>query len=88
MDIKPPDGRRIHFNVIATQTPKLLVGAGGRQALVLSTNAAVIIGHSGSIATLGITIPANQGFVDNYSTDEWWVYAASSSGTVGGFIVV
>ena len=32
-------------------------------------------------------LPAGQGFVDNYSRDNWWVMIASGSGSVGGFIV-
>lgn len=87
MDKKPADGRRSHFNIIATATPKLLVGAGSRHAIVITTNAAVRIGHSGTVATLGLLIPADQGFTDNYTSDEWWVVAPSSSGTVTGFIV-
>lgn len=87
MDIKPADGRRLHFSVIATTTPKLLVDAGGRHAVVISTDAAIRIGATGSVATLGFAIPANTGFVDNYSTDAWWVVTPSGSGTVTGFVI-
>ena len=85
MDTKPAAGHRIHFTKIVAQVPVLLVGEGGRHAFVVSTDAAIRIGYSG---TAGMTIPANQGFTDNYSTDEYWAYAASSSGTVTGFIVI
>lgn len=88
MDKKPADGHRMHFSVVATTTPKLLVGSGGRHAIVFVTDAAVRVGYSGTLSTLGMNIPANQGFTDNYSTDEWWVSTASSSGTVSGFVVV
>lgn len=88
MDKKPADGKRMHFNIVATSTPKLLVGAGGRHAVVITTDAAIRIGHSGTVATLGLLIPANQGFTDNYTTDDWWVVAPTSSGTVTGFVVV
>ena len=85
MDKKPASGHRIHFTKIVAQTPVLLAGEGGRHAFVISTTAAIRLGFSG---TAGMTIPADQGFTDNYSTDEYWAYAASSSGTVTGFIVV
>lgn len=87
MDKKSAAGTRIHFNVIATSTPKLLVGAGSRHAIVITTDAAVRIGYSGTVSS-GVLIPADQGFTDNYTADEWWVVAPSSSGTVTGFIVV
>jgi hypothetical protein len=90
MDMKPAIGHRIHFTAVqATTTPKLLVGADGRHAVVFVVNGgAVRIGHSGSIASQRIYIPDGQGFTDNYSADQWWVYAASGSGSVSGFIVV
>lgn len=91
MDKKPADGRRVHFSIIATSTPKLIVGPGNRHALVFSnesSSVAMRIGHSGTVGTLGLYIPANQGFTDNYSSDEYWVVAASSSGTVSGFLVL
>lgn len=87
MDIKPADGHRVHFSVIAITTPKLLVDAGGRHAVVFSTDAAVRIGNTGTVATLGFVLPADTGFTDNYSTDAWWVVTPSGSGTVTGFIV-
>lgn len=88
MDIKPADGHRNHFVVIATATPKLIVGAGNRNALVFTTDAAIRVGmSSGTLSTEGMIVPANQGFTDNYSTDEWWVIASSGSGTVSGFTV-
>lgn len=88
MDNKPADGRRIHFNIIATSTPKLLVGAGSRHAIVITTDVAVRIGYSGTVASAGLLIPADQGFTDNYTADDYWVIAPSSSGTVTGFVVV
>lgn len=84
----PIGARRIQFAVIATQTPKLIVGEGARWAFTMSTDAAVRIGASGSIATMGMIIPANNGFTDNYSYAEYWVYAPTSSGTVTGFILI
>lgn len=88
MDKKPANGRRTHFSVTATTTPKLLVVEGVRHAVVFVTNAAVRVGHSGTLATLGLNIPADQGFTDNYSSDEWWVSTVAGSGTVSGFVVV
>jgi uncharacterized protein YjlB len=90
MDVKPASGRRVHFSKVVGQVPLLLVGEGGRHALVFSNTggADVRVGHSGSLSTLGMIIPAGQGFTDNYSTDDWWAVAASSSGTVSGFLVV
>jgi hypothetical protein len=37
---------------------------------------------------LGILVPGNAGYSDNYSMDEYWAVAASGSGTVSGFIVI
>lgn len=90
MDVKSAAGTRAHFNVLATTTPKLLVGAGGRHAFVLVNETAVTvrIGYSGSLASLGMGIPASQGFTDNYSRDEYWIKSDSSSGTISGFIVI
>jgi hypothetical protein len=87
MDKKPADGRRIHFNLIATSTPKLIVGAGARHAVVIATNADIRIGFSGTVASQGLLIPADNGFTDNYTADDWWVVAPTSSGTVTGFVV-
>lgn len=88
MDKKPAAGTRIHFNIVATSTPKLLVSAGSRHAIVITTNAAVRIGYSGTVASSGLLVPADQGFTDNYTADDWWVVAPTSSGTVTGFVVV
>jgi len=90
MDKKPAGGSRIHFSKIVAQSPVLLCDHGTRHALVLSNTggADIRIGFSGSIATLGMVVPAGQGFTDNYSQDEWWAFAASSSGTVSGFAVI
>ena len=84
----PVNGRRIPFAVIATSTPKLIVGEGGRWAFTMTTNIAVRIGSSGTLSTLGTLIPADNGFTDSYTMDEYWVIAPTSSGTVTGFIVV
>jgi hypothetical protein len=92
MDNKPASGHRIHFRKINPATsPFLIVGAGVRQTILIvnedSTNA-IRVGASGTVSTLGTLIPAGQSLADNYSQDEYWAYAPSSSGTVSGFIVV
>lgn len=90
MDKTPASGRRSHFSKIVAQTPVLLVGAGGRHAVVFSNvgGADIRIGPSGSLSSIGMIIPAGQGFTDNYSVDDWWAVASSSSGTVSGFTVI
>lgn len=87
MDVKPAGGRRQHFRRIVGTTPVLLVGEGPKHAVVFVTDADMIIGTSGSLASLGMDLPADQGFADNYSIDEWWAKTASGSGTVSGFVV-
>ena len=90
MDNKPASGHRIHFRRIVGTTPVLLANEGNRHAFVMTNvgNADVSIGYSGSLSALGILIPANQGYSDNYSIDEYWAVASSGSGTVSGFIIV
>lgn len=89
MDKKPADGNRIHFRTIFTTTPVLIVGGGFRQAVVIVNegSSAVRIGHSGTVATLGLYLPGSTSFADNYSRDEYWGYVSSGSGTVSGFVV-
>lgn len=89
MDKKPAVGERIHFRKIFTTTPVLLVLGGERQAVVFvnETASAVRIGHSGTVASLGLYFPATTSFSDNYSKDEYWARAESGSGTISGFIV-
>jgi hypothetical protein len=90
MDNKPAGGRRIHFSRVVSQTPVLLAQEGGRHAFVMTNigSADVRVGFSGSLSTLGILVPGNAGYSDNYSMDEYWAVAASGSGTVSGFIVI
>lgn len=90
MDIKSAQGQRVHFSKLVAQVSTLLVGQGNRHAVVFTNTggADVRIGPSGSLSSLGMVLPAGQGFTDNYSTDEWWAVAASSSGTVSGFSVI
>lgn len=84
------DGRRIPFSVLATTTPKLLYGVGSRQYLCIfnNTSANILIGSSGTVASLGTIIPTNTAFHDLFSSDEWWVVTQSGSGTVSGFSVI
>lgn len=84
------DGRRIHFSVLATTTPKLLVDKSGRQALVIYNAASVNvrIGLSGSLSSQGMLLGALLTHYDLFSNDEWWVLSESSSGTVCGYYVI
>lgn len=70
-------------------TPILLVGEGGKHALVISNQSGqtIQVGASGTLSTLGMDIPDGTIFADNYSQDEYWAKASSSSGTVSGFVV-
>lgn len=88
-DKKPADGNRIHFRTIFTSTPKLIASGGTRQAIVIVNegSSGVRVGHSGTVASLGVYIPGETAFADNYSKDEYWGYVASGSGTISGFIV-
>lgn len=83
-------GKRIHFQVIATTTPKLLVESGTRQALVIVNAAAgdVYLGASGTLATQAMVLGTGLQHFDLFSSDEWWVKTASSSGTVSGYLVI
>lgn len=89
MDKKPADGERVHFRKTFTSTPVLLALGGARQAIVIVNEGttAVRIGHSGTVATLGLYLPGETALSDNYSRDEYWGYVSSGSGTVSGFIV-
>jgi hypothetical protein len=87
----PTSGRRIHFSKIVSQTPVLLYDKGSRWVFWLfhDSSADLRLGFSGSIATQGILIPSEQRvFIDDLSSDEYWAYYASGSGTVTGYVVV
>lgn len=82
------NGKRIPFQVLATTTPKLLVQAGSRQAVVFVNNASVnmYLGASGSPVPL--VLGAGLVFHDLFTSDEWWAWSSSSSGTVSGYTVI
>lgn len=88
MDIKAAEGRRVHFLITGTTTPRLIVGEGMRQAVVFVNESATFgirVGNSGSVATLGTYIPPSQALADNYTYGDWWLVG---SGTlVSGFVV-
>lgn len=88
--MEPTSGKRIPFQVLATTTPKLVVGAGSRQAVVFVNNTSVNIylGASGTLTSLGLVLGAGLVFHDLFTSDEWWTQSASSSGTVSGYTVV
>jgi hypothetical protein len=83
-------GRRSPFQVLATTTPKLVVGAGSRQAVVFVNNTSgdVYLGASGTLTSLGFILGTGLVFHDLFSSDEWWVQASSSSGTISGYTVI
>lgn len=82
------NGRRNHFTVIVTTTPKLVVGAGSRQAVTFVGGAVdVYLGYSGTLPNTGVLLGANNTFHDLFSSDEWWAASSSSSGTLTGFVV-
>lgn len=89
MDKVKAVGERIHFRKVFTTTPVLLALGGERSAIVIvnESNSAIRIGHSGTVSTLGLYVPSENSFSDNYSKDEYWGWVASGSGTVSGFIV-
>lgn len=91
MENKPASGHRIHFSRIVAQTPVRLVGSDSRYGVWIfhNSSADLRIGHSGSVATEGLLLVAAQRpFVDFESSDEWWAYYSSGSGTVSGYSVV
>ena len=83
------DAKREHFRRIVGGTPILICLPGARDAFVVvneTANVDIYLGYSGSISTLGMTLPGEQLFEDDYSQDEWWAYAPTSSGTLSGYI--
>lgn len=84
------NGRRNPFSVLATTSPKILVGAGGRQCVVIhnGTSGNIYLGTSGTVASLGMILGSGNIFHDLFSSDEWWVTTASGSGTVDGYSVI
>jgi hypothetical protein len=81
------NGKRIHFSVLATTTPKLLIGGGSRQAVTFTSTVDVYLGYSGTSSS-GMLLGAGKTSYDLFSSDEWWATTPSSSGTVSGFIVI
>lgn len=91
MDKKKADGHRVHFAILVGSTPRLICGADDRWGIVIvneNTLSLLRVGFSGTVATLGIGIPAGQSLSDTYSVDEYWaVYGSGLSGTVSGFYI-
>lgn len=91
MDKKRAIGDREDMLVVVGTTPVLLfTDSTGRDAVVMYNEgpADIRIGYSGTVASAGMALPADQGFTDNYSRNEWWGVSASSSGTISGFKVI
>lgn len=88
--MEPAEGVRLHFSVVATTTPKLLVDAMSRHCVVICNNTSgnIRVGYSGTVSTLGTLIPTAQVFHDLFSSDEWWVVTESGTGTVSGYAVI
>ena len=90
MDSKRAIGDRAHIRLVIDTTPTLLFTEhSGRDAVVMYNEgpADMLIGYSGSLATEGMRLAADQGFTDNYSRNDWWGMTESSSGTFSGFLV-
>ena len=89
MDKKSASGIRHHFKLVVGPTPLLIVAQGVREAVVFVNEgpAAVYCGKTGVATGTWMYLPVDQGFTDNYSQDEWYVRALSSSGTVSGWYV-
>jgi len=90
MDNKPAMGDRTHFKVIVPSAyPVLLVGGGIKDAVVFVNEGsqAVRLGYSGTVASDGLYFDGGKSLSDNYSQNEYWAQATSSSGTVSGFYV-
>jgi len=91
MDKKPAVGHRIHFKkTVPSAYPVLLVGRGVKEAVVFVNEGtqAIRLGFSGTVSTNGLYLDGGKSFADNYSLDEYWGQATSSSGTVSGIEVV
>ena len=83
-------GGKTFFRTLLTPTPKILVGAGQRGRVVFTNESGGTIflgGVSGSLTTANFGLPTLQQHEDEYSSDEWWGYVPTSSGTVSGYIV-
>lgn len=90
MDNKRAQGTKHFFPRFAVQTTMMQIVADGDRDAVVFVNggpASVYAGKTGTPIANWMELPSGQGFTDNYSKDNWWVYAPSSSGTVSGFIV-
>lgn len=81
------NGRRSEFQQIAVTVPKLLVGKGSRQCVLIYNNTSgnLYLGNSGTSTPL--VLPTNTAHWDMFSSDEWWAWTPSSSGTVSGYVV-
>lgn len=90
MDLKPAGSKRVHFKKVIATTPVLIVSDSGRWAVVMQNEgpADLYIGSSGLTTANGMLLANAGSFSDNYSRDNWWAVAASSSGTLSGFELV
>jgi len=90
MDKKRAEGRKQFFpRFVADATMRPIVGDGSRDAVVFVNGGpgTIYCGMTGVPQANWMEVQSGQSFSDNYSWDNWWCYAPSSSGTVSGFIV-
>jgi len=91
MDKKRASGFKTFFPRFAAVpgTMFLIAPDGDRDAVVFVNEGpgTVYFGQTGTPTANWMALPAGQGFADNYSKDNWWAMALTSSGTVSGFIV-
>ena len=90
MDKKRASGFKQFFTRFAADsTMRLIVGDGDRDKVFFLNEgpATVYCGKTGTPTTDWMALPSGQSHNDQYSNDNWWVYAPSSSGTISGYIV-
>ncbi len=83
-------GIKFFFRVIAGSGVPVKITDGNRITCVMLNEGPgpLRIGTpSGTLSSLGILLPSGTYHVDNYSDDDWWAIATTSSGTLSGYIV-
>jgi hypothetical protein len=88
-DQRAAEQKRLHFNLIVPSAyPVLIHPEVIRDMIVMinETSQALRVGHSGTVATLGMYLPQNVLFEDKYTMDEYWAIAISTSGSISGYV--
>lgn len=91
MDKVPATQHRYHFQkVVPSAYPVLLHPDVVRDAILIINEGtqAVRVGHSGTVSSIGAYLAGGATLADNYSMDEYWAIATSSSGAVSGFVIL